>query len=242
MRKYIIISINLLLCIIILNFNCTPFSRIDRITKKDYNRLSKIKKFTVVIVDKVGNDNIQIEQYRAGFFFSKEDKNLKGMLKLNALYGKAISLALQNGIVGLGKPEYVPPDKLYLIQTEKGEEDLNRAWFITMGIDAVFSINQERITLDYMSRVPNIGLFNIIYPFLLLDLWYVDFFGPWYLKNDLSYTILFPKTSKWFRVEEQTKSVSLGTFFNNKIQIPDIEMAIVNSAYSIFMESLKYED
>jgi len=242
MRKYINKIINLSFCTIIFCLSCTPFSRIDKITKKDYNRLSKIKKFTVIIVDKVGTDNVQLEQYRAGFFFSKEDMNLKGMLKLNALYGKAIALALQNGIVGLGKPEYVPPDKLYLIQNEKGEEDLNRAWFITMGIDAVFSINQERMTLDYMSRVPNLGLFNIIYPFLILDLWYIDLLGPWYLKNDLSYTVLFPKTSKWFRVEDQTKSESLGTLFNKKIQIPDIEMAIVNSAYSIFKESLRYEE
>ncbi len=80
----------------------------------------------------------------------------------------------------------------------------------------------------------------MIYPFLLLDLWYVDFLGPWYLKNELSYTVLFPKTSKWFRVEDQTKSESLGTLFNKKILIPDIEMGIVNSAYSIFSESLKY--
>ncbi len=240
MRKFIKIYTFLIFCIILFHFTCTPFSRIEKITKKDYNRLSKIKKFTVIIVDKIGNDTIHLEHYRAGFFFTKEDMNLKGILKLNALYGKAIALALQNGISGIDKPEYVPPDKLLLIQNEKGEEDLNRAWFITMGIDAVFSINQERITIDYMSRVPDLGLFNMIYPFLLLDLWYVDFLGPWYLKNELSYTVLFPKTSKWFRVEDQTKSESLGTLFNKKILIFDIEMGIVNSAYSIFSESLKY--
>ena len=60
------------------------------------------------------------------------------------------------------------------------------------------------------------------------------YLGEWYLKNDLSYTIKFPKTGKWIRVENQSKSVSLSKFNHKNISVTVLEDGIMETVYDIF--------
>lgn len=234
-----------LLVIGIIISTCTPSSKIVKLTSKEYKYLNKIEKFTVILTDKVGEQTINLETNRAGFFFSETELNLKGMEPLNYLYGRAIQKGLQSIAKIRGKAvnvEYVSPEKLLLIYNDQEEEDdKNLEWLGTLGIDAVFYINQNKLSLDYMTRVPNIGGFNILYTLLILDLWYVDLLGEWYIKNDLSYTIKFPKTGKWIKVEDQSKSVTLSRFNHKNISVPILEDGIMETAYSIFTGDLKNE-
>ncbi len=235
----------LLLVLVTIVSTCTPSSKIIKFIPKEINYLNKIEKFTVILTDKAGEQTINLETNRAGFFFSETELNLKGMEPLNFLYGHAI----QKGLQSLGKirgktlnVEYVNPEKLLLIYNDKEEDDdKNIEWFSSMGIDAVFYINQNNLSLDYMTRAPNLGGFNILYTLLILDLWYVDIFGEWYLKNDLSYTIKFPKTGKWIRVENQSKSVSLSKFNHKNISVTVLEDGIMETVYDIFTGELKNE-
>jgi hypothetical protein len=239
--------INILIIFIIVTslFTCTPTSKITKLTPKQVNYFTKIEKFTVILTNKSGEQTINLETNRAGFFFSETELNIKGMEPLNFLYGRAIQKRLQSIAKSKGKTvnvEYINPEKLLLIYNDQEEEDdKNLEWLSNMGIDAIFYINQNKLSLDYMTRVPNLGGFNILYTLLILDLWYVDLFGEWYIKNDLSYTIKFPKTGKWIKVEDQSKSASLSKFNHINISIPILEDGIMETVYDIFLGELKNE-
>jgi len=239
--------INILIIFIIVTslFTCTPTSKITKYTPKQVNYFTKIEKFTVILTNKSGEQTINLETNRAGFFFSETELNIKGMEPLNFLYGRAIQKRLQSIAKSKGKTvnvEYINPEKLLLIYNDQEEEDdKNLEWLSNMGIDAIFYINQNKLSLDYMTRVPNLGGFNILYTLLILDLWYVDLFGEWYIKNDLSYTIKFPKTGKWIKVEDQSKSASLSKFNHKNISIPILEDGIMETVYDIFLGELKNE-
>jgi hypothetical protein len=215
--------------------SCSPSAKITKLSSKELLKLTKIQKFTVLITDKEGNQTIHLETNRAGFFFSKTNIQLKGMTSLNQIYGNAIQNVIrkidQNKEI---RAEFVNPEKLLLMYNEKGEEDLNKEWYRTMEIDAVFYIYQNQLSLDYMTRSPNLGGFNWIYTLLLLDLWYVDLMGEWFLKNDLTYTVHFPKSGKWFQVVDQSQSILLSTYNHKQITVSTVEEAILESFLRIF--------
>ncbi len=226
-----------LVCIVFLSlsFSCAPPAKITKLTSKEFFQLNKIQRFTVLITDKEGNQTIHLETNRAGFFFSKTNIQLRGMTSVNQIYGRAIQNVVRKIDKNSGtRAEYVSPEKLLLIYKDKEEEDINQEWYRTMEIDAVFYINQNQLSLDYMTRPPNLGGFNWIYTFLLLDLWYVDFLGEWYLKNDLTYMVQFPKTGKWYKAKDQSKSILLSTYNHTQITVPMVEEAILESAIRIF--------
>lgn len=228
--------------IVCLFLSCTPAAKITKLSTKEFSRLSKIQKFTVLITDQEGNQTIHLDTNRAGFFFSKTDIQLRGMVSLNQIYGKAIQNVLHKIDKTKGnRAAYVSPDKLLLIYNEKEEEDANLEWYRTMEIDAVFHITQNQISLDYMTRIPNLGSFNWIYTFVVLDLWYVDLVGEWYLKNNLTYTVQFPKTGKWFKAMDQSKSVLLSSYNHRQFSVPVVEDAILESAFQIFSGGASFE-
>lgn len=230
--------------IIILNifFCCTSTQTPTNFNSKEVSRITKIRKFTVLIFDRNGNEQIEMETYRAGLFFTKNSPKAGGIQKLNFIYGKAFESVLQNKLKSSGSTEivqYVPPEKLYLIKQEPSMEDMNEEWLQTMQIDAVFTVKQGTLVLDYPSRLPNLGLINLFYTFLVLDLWYVDFFGPWYLKNEFTVSIFFPKIRKEYTERAISGWRYLQKLDYSKITVFDLEDAISNISREGFLKTFE---
>lgn len=223
--------------------NCFPLQRTDKVTKDEWNKLARVRKFTVLVYDDDGKEAVNLELKRAGLFFNKTDYNSRDMVKLNSLYGQAIRRAFQVmfDYKENQMPDYIPPEKLALIYNESNEGDHNRAWLASIGIDAVFTINQKSLVLDYNTRVQDISFFNFFYTFLLLDLWYIDFSGIWYLKNEISYTVQFTRSGKWYRVEDQRKAEILGALSYKTIDKTQLEDAIMQTAFELLMSSWDYD-
>lgn len=73
-----------------------------------------------------------------------------------------------------------------------GEDNLD--WLFRSGIDTVVEIEQKELTLDYPTRVPDLGPANILFALLFLDMWWVDLAGRWKLENNFSFHIFNLKT------------------------------------------------
>lgn len=242
-KKYVVLFQNSYIILLIcttLNFFCTPFSSITKVNKKDFNKITKIKKFTVLIQDASGKEEVNLESLRAGFFFNPRQLNIKGIKKLNSLYGTSIAQILRDKNPSKTPIQYIPPEKLYLIKPIKGEVDQNKDWLNDLEIDAVFTIQQDKLILDYYTRVPELGPLNMIYTFLLLDLWYIDYFGQWYLKNDFSYTIYFPKTGKSIVLSGISRAELLGEYRFSEISVLQIEKTLQSTILYTLGESLNY--
>lgn len=214
-----------------------------KLSSKEKNRLSKIRKFTVLVFDRDGKEQVQLETYRTGMFFSKNENLSGGMRNLNSIYGMVLQSILQKKLEISGVQEmveFIPPEKLFLIRKETGDEDLNTEWLKSLQIDAVFTIRQESLVLDYPTRLPNLGLVNLFYTFLLLDLWYVDLVGPWFLRSEFGYSVTFPKIQKENSYRSFSKKLYLGTFDYSQLSVGKIEDALIETARQGLSEGIDF--
>jgi hypothetical protein len=220
-------------------FYCFPLAQTDKITDSEWTKLSKVKQFTIVVIDSEGKDYSNLYMKRAGLYFNQNEDISGKVSLLNHLYGQSFRRAFQKTFSYQDSqiPDFIPPEKLNLIYSPFQDKDYNRAWLASLGIDALVTIEQQELVLDYNTRVPDLGYFNFLYTFLLLDLWYIDVTGIWYLKNKISYTIQFTKTGKWYRMENQQKTEILGEFHYKNLDKILIEDAIMQTCYDILIKS-----
>ena len=160
---------------------------------EEWTRVKSAKTFTVFVRGIEKKDRVYLNSRQAAIYHKEEKLPDLQTFELNDIYGQYFQKYFQDKYRQENLQfRYVSPSSLGLIMPDSGEKkDDFQNWLQLSGIDMVITIDQEKLELDYSTRVPELSYFNFIYTLLLLDLWYIDLGSPWYFENQYSYNILF---------------------------------------------------
>ncbi len=133
--------------------------------------------------------------------------------------------------------EAVPADRISFV--EESETDKDRARILeTLGVNARIEV-KSKVTLDYPTRVPDLGVGNIFYFPLLLDLWWIDLSGAWRIDHTLEFSVVDIKTgSVKFQSTPVTKGKSTRTFILSNLNSSEFNEAIEKSTEEIILAAL----
>ncbi|HRG77557.1 MAG TPA: hypothetical protein PLX69_23560, partial [Leptospiraceae bacterium] len=222
---------------IFLLFSCNSNIRQEKVLDSDAKEfLKSIKRYVVVvgsfesIVSSTSSpteassypskNKIQIEIKQATLGSSKNSLPVNIDPKL--ITTNNISNAIEK--IGNTKAKQINIEELGLVSTDTNEERMH--WLKTAGVDAIVEINYENLKLDYNTRVPDLSILNIFYTFLLLDIWWIDMVGVWYLEGDVNVKITNLSNGKQYSATSIYKKTSTGNFFLRSIDSKSMNESI----------------
>jgi hypothetical protein len=134
----------------------------------------------------------------------------------NAKYVSGQALGLGAGVSGFAESE-------------------NREWLKTNNIDLLITYNPS-LELDYTSRVFDLGFLNIIYTLTILDFWWYDGIGIWFLKNNSNIQLTDINSGKVYDVRVEGARASLGYMRINNVPATTFSEAYIETISKSFKE------
>ncbi|MBK8395525.1 MAG: hypothetical protein IPL26_09815 [Leptospiraceae bacterium] len=219
--------------LIFLLYSCSTVAVTTPPTETEILYLKTIRKFTLYFPQR-----IEVEMVRAGIENSISNPPFirnNDTLRLETAYSKSITSAFTQ--YGNSKIAYVASDRISFVGEEETEKE--RAKILeSIGVDSRIEIN-AKVKLDYPTRVPDLGIGNILYLPLILDLWWIDLAGYWKVEHTLEFSVTDVKTGTVkYKSPPVTKGKSTRTFLLSNLSPAEFSEALEQSTEEIILTAL----